>query len=244
MLSPRNKGAGKRFREPFGKAGLTVAILALVFAMVGGAYAAGKLTSKQKKEVEKIAKKFQGTGPAGAAGPAGAKGDNGSNGSNGDTGPQGKEGPQGKQGIQGKEGSPWTASGTLPPGETETGYWDMTEMSDGGGAATAISFPIPLAEGGEEGSGFGFKLEETENEEFGTSGCSGSASEPTAPPGVLCVYTAVETVEGIQTLEPRSFQEGLLFFGSYGKTGAYLVGPQPTPGTYLDVWGTWAVTAP
>jgi hypothetical protein len=84
----------RAIREPFGKAGLTVAILALVFAMVGGAYAASKLNSTQKKEVEKIAKKFQGTGPAGAAGAAGAAG---------------KEGPQGKQGEAGKAGNNGTS---------------------------------------------------------------------------------------------------------------------------------------
>jgi hypothetical protein len=71
----------RRLKEPFGKAGLTVAMLALVVAMAGGAYAAtgggnGKaataskakskksknknsnagLSGKQKKEVKKIAK--------------------------------------------------------------------------------------------------------------------------------------------------------------------------------------------
>ncbi|MCW2987260.1 MAG: hypothetical protein JWM24_198, partial [Solirubrobacterales bacterium] len=50
----------RRLREPFGKAGLTVGVIALVMALVGGAYAAGALTGKQKKEVEKIAKKFAG----------------------------------------------------------------------------------------------------------------------------------------------------------------------------------------
>ena len=45
-------------REPFGKAGTVIGIVALVFAMVGGAFAAGALTAKQKKEVEKIAKKY------------------------------------------------------------------------------------------------------------------------------------------------------------------------------------------
>ena len=50
----------RAIREPFGKAGLTVAILALVLAMVGGAYASGALTGKQKKEVKKIAKKYAG----------------------------------------------------------------------------------------------------------------------------------------------------------------------------------------
>jgi hypothetical protein len=102
MLSPLRKRAGRRLREPFGKAGLTVAVIALVFAMLGGAYAASGLNSKQKKEVKAIAKSFQGTGPAGAqgpagpAGPAGAKGDSGAPGAKGDTGSAGNAGAAGK----------------------------------------------------------------------------------------------------------------------------------------------------
>jgi hypothetical protein len=114
----------RSIREPFGKAGLTVAILALVLAMVGGAYAAGALSGKQKKEVEKIAKKYAGkTGSAGSqgpAGPAGAKGDTGTNGkdgTNGTNGTNGKEGPEGKQGKEGTTGF----TETLPSGKTETG---------------------------------------------------------------------------------------------------------------------------
>jgi Collagen triple helix repeat (20 copies) len=85
--------------EPFGKSGLTVAILALVLAMVGGAYAAGKLTSGQKKEVEKIAKKYAGKpGPAGAAGPAGPAGSNGEKGATGEKGPKGDTGAPGENG--------------------------------------------------------------------------------------------------------------------------------------------------
>jgi hypothetical protein len=151
-------------REPFGKAGLIIAVIALVFAMVGGAFAAkGALTGKQKKEVEKIAKKYAGkTGPAGPQGPAGTNGTNGKDGANGKDGTNGTNGksvttgnaalaeceeggitvevegtPATKKkvcnGEEGKEGSPWTAGGTLPPEKTETGAW------------VPISFPIPLA---------------------------------------------------------------------------------------------------
>jgi hypothetical protein len=108
-------------REPFGKAGLIVACLALVFAMVGGAYAAGKLTSKQKKEVEKIAKKYAGrtglAGSQGPAGPVGVKGDTGTDGKDGTNGTNGKEGPEGKQGKDGITGF----IETLSSGKTETG---------------------------------------------------------------------------------------------------------------------------
>ena len=83
-------------RNRFGIPGV-ISVIALVFAMIGGAYAAsGGLTSKQKKEVKSIAKSFQGTGPAGAAGPAGAKGDTGAKGDKGDTGNTGNAGAAGK----------------------------------------------------------------------------------------------------------------------------------------------------
>jgi hypothetical protein len=101
-----------RLREPFGKAGLIVAVVALVAALVGGAYAAntsGKrqhkkknnagLNGKQKKEVKKIAKGFQGTGPAGPQGPAGSNGNDGANGSNGSKGDPGNTGNTGQNGV-------------------------------------------------------------------------------------------------------------------------------------------------
>jgi hypothetical protein len=86
----------RAIREPFGTAGLIVAMVALVAALGGTALAAkGALTGKQKKEVEKIAMKFQGSGPAGPAGPAGSKGDPGADGKNA-TGSAGLPGEAGK----------------------------------------------------------------------------------------------------------------------------------------------------
>jgi Collagen triple helix repeat (20 copies) len=86
----------RRIREPFGKAGLIVAIVALVAALVGGAYAATGLNGKQKKEVKKIAKQFAGKdgapGPIGPVGPQGPKGDAGAPGAPGANGKDGKNG--------------------------------------------------------------------------------------------------------------------------------------------------------
>ncbi|MDX6634333.1 MAG: hypothetical protein QOF06_536 [Solirubrobacterales bacterium] len=74
----------RAIREPFGTAGLILACVALIAALAGGAYAASKgLTPQQKKEVKKIAKSFQGTGPQGSAGAAGLAGANGKDGTNG-----------------------------------------------------------------------------------------------------------------------------------------------------------------
>jgi collagen triple helix repeat protein len=143
----------RAIREPFGTAGLVVACIALIAALGGTAIAAGKLTSKQKKEVEKIAKKFAGKpGAPGAQGPAGPQGAAGANGKDGAAGQNGTNGTNGTNGASvsaqelgagdpncpagGSEfkvgsgtpsyvcnGSPWPGGGLLPSGETETGTW-------------------------------------------------------------------------------------------------------------------------
>ncbi len=90
MLSP--------LRNRFGIPGV-ISVLALVFAMLGGAYAAnnssdgGATASAKAKRGPKGPKGA--TGPAGPAGPAGAKGDVGANGSNGATGATGATGAAG-----------------------------------------------------------------------------------------------------------------------------------------------------
>lgn len=91
--------------------GLTVAVIAMLVALTGGAFAAaGALNGTQKKEVKKIAqaeaKKFAKAGPAGAPGAPGAKGD------------KGDKGDQGSQGVAGKPGTSVGATEVLP-GEPE-----------------------------------------------------------------------------------------------------------------------------
>ena len=96
----------RRLQDRFGTAGVVLGVIALILALGGTALAAsGALTGKQKKEVEKIAKKYAGkpgaigaTGPAGPAGPAGAAGPKGDTGAKGDTGSQGNPGSPGAAG--------------------------------------------------------------------------------------------------------------------------------------------------
>jgi hypothetical protein len=80
--------------------GLTVAVIAMLIALTGGAFAAsGALTSQQKKEVKKIAKGFAGKpGAPGAPGGQGPVGPAGGPGAKGDPGGQGKEGSEGPAG--------------------------------------------------------------------------------------------------------------------------------------------------
>jgi hypothetical protein len=161
----------RSIREPFGKAGLIVAMIALVAALGGSALAAkGALTGKQKKEVEKIAKKYAGKpGPAGAAGKDGTNGTNGSNGGAGTNGvsvttaaASNAECPSGGVKLTSAGGNTKVCNGTtgftetLPPGKTETGAWSVTGNAEAEGGLTLVSasFSIPLAAALEEEDAF------------------------------------------------------------------------------------------
>jgi collagen triple helix repeat protein len=223
-----------RIREPFGKAGLTVAVVALVMALVGGAYAATGLNGKQKKEVTKIAKQFAGkpgapgaAGAAGPAGPQGAKGDEGAAGSNGATGPTGPTGKTGATGATGKTGAtgPSGLTGftkTLPKGETETGTWSFG-MTKEGLALSSISFNIPL----EVPPTAIFVATPGEEEES----CPGNLNEPKAAEGFVCIYLepTESAIEGPPAKEVGISGVNLVFF-NLAETASL-------------ARGSWAVTA-
>jgi len=126
-------------RDPFGTAAILVAVVALIAALGGSALASGGLSSKIKGEIKKYAKlyskQFAKPGPQGPQGP---KGDPGAKGEKGDTGPRGL---QGEPGAEGPAGSPWTAGGTLPAGQTETGSFGKIGS---GVAFVPFSIDIPL----------------------------------------------------------------------------------------------------
>lgn len=192
------------FKNRFGAPGV-IAVIALVFAMIGGAYAAsgnggGKATASAAKGPRgprgpKGPKGPAGPqGPQGPAGPAGApglKGLNGATGATGATGPTGPTGAKGAAGLPGAkgatgaagaEGSPWTAGGTLPSGETETGVYSTVPASEAGFQVLPLSFPIPLA--APPGNMTYVPAGEEEVE-----GCPGTFVAPQADPGYLCIYS-------------------------------------------------------
>jgi hypothetical protein len=161
-----------RRKEPFGKAGLTVAICALVLALVGGAYAAGGLTKSQEKQVTKIAKKYAGkpgapgaTGAAGAAGKEGPQGKAGNNGTNGESvtlaaadscpngGTKATVGAVSKEICNGTNGTPGIAGKSVTATEIPTGEFECEER---GGAIVEEEGGVPIevcsGEKGEEGS--------------------------------------------------------------------------------------------
>jgi Collagen triple helix repeat (20 copies) len=246
MLSP--------LRNRFGIPGV-ISVIALVFAMFGGAYAAndsggGKATASAKaKKGPRGPKGPAGpVGPAGPAGPAGAKGDTGPVGPKGDTGPQGPAGPQGpkgdkgEKGLKGDNGDPWTAGGTLPGGETETGAWAVGSGPGGALPARApISFPIRLA-APLAGSQVHY-INELGEEVVGatkqpSTTCHGTLAAPTADPGHLCVYAAEEFGVNAQYIikaeDPEESKGGSI-------VGAVIT--VATASVESQAWGVWAVTA-
>lgn len=203
-----------RIREQFSTTALILSVIALVFALMGGAYAAsGPQASQSKAKAKKGPPGPRGktgpagpagpVGPVGPAGPAGAKGDAGAAGQNGKSvtvteieegEPECEErgGAEVKQegaasGVEictGEEGSPWTAGGTLPKGSTETGTWAFTANDADTEILVPISFPIQLSKGELEGTEVHFQSDA----DFATKCPGGTAIKPLAPSGELCVY--------------------------------------------------------
>lgn len=250
------------FRDRFGTAGLLVAVIALIAVAAGTAVAAGGLTSQQKKEVKKIAKKFAGKpgapglqGPQGVPGAAGANGKDGTNGADGESvtvnAYEGEECAT-EEGAEltndtgtayvcnGEEGEPWTAGGTLPAGATETGSWlvsgNAASCVSGCNFLTELSFPIPLSEG-LTASQVKFQPDGAEP----TTECPGSASEPKAGSGFLCIYegeTPEEAGEILTALVVKPYKQE----PGAGTTGGFLVVVVQSEAESIGIGGTWAVT--
>lgn len=250
-----------RVHQKLGTAGFIIAIVALIAALTGGAYAAsGGLSKQEKKQITKESKKFskkfskrfaeQGPkgdagapgaagpiGPSGSQGSAGAAGSDGLDGDTGPIGPEGPEGPEGSAGADGTdgapgpEGSPWTAGGTLPSGATETGTWGAFIAGE---QVVPISFSIPLAAA--IGPAKAVVVEGTPGAECDNgSGEASSASNPEADPGYLCVFVGL--AEG--TAAVGGVFNPIVFSSGASKSGAlvYVAGSGA-------VAGTFAVTAP
>ncbi len=258
-----------RLREHFGTAGLVVAIVALVAALGGGAYAAtggsgdGKATASAKGKPGPRGKTGK-TGPAGPAGPAGP------------TGPAGPAGAKGDAGAPGSNGAPGT------PGKdgtsATTAAANTTECPSGGIKVLSTSAPAKVCNGttgftkelpseatetgtfwfvgnstGEEVSpiSFSIPLSTTDaaeievhfwREEVGKEDeeCPGTPDSPAAEPGVFCLYIAKES-SNIGS-NPAVFTPSFSDEGAVGTSGAFLYYENLVPAQHLG--GTYAVTAP
>lgn len=128
-------------------------------------------------------------------------------------------------------GTATTASspGTLASGKTETGVYSVdfvASATDKSGGA-AITFPFPLAAAP--------KVEWLAPGAPTDANCAGSAANPQAAAGYLCVYASTDANVGS-------------YCGASCGTAAYAFGALPTltatTGARTESAGTWAVTAP
>lgn len=267
----------RRLKEPFGKAGLTVAIIALAFALVGGAYAAGGLTKSQEKQVVKIAKKFAGkpgvTGPAGSQGTPGPAGKDGAPGADGTNGVNvtSKAIPTSSTTCNHQGGTELTSvSGTehlcngqtgytevLPHEKTLVGDWSIVENVTGAFkvAATSASFAIPLETAPEphyiRTTGKEPFYNGTEEGERAQPACPGSAAEPGAEPGNLCIYASSEEGPAIKNSGTLVLPK-VCAFGTAGTciglapaadTSGFGLSTISSEEGRISLTGTWAVTA-
>ena len=264
MLSP--------LRNRFGIPGV-ISVIALVFAMFGGAYAAtndgGNATSSAKRGKPGKPGKPGPAGPQGPAGPTGPAGPAGAKGDKGDKGDTGAKGDKGEKGAKGDKGDPWTAGGTLPSGETETGTWGfgVSHTKEAVTAPVPISFPIPLEDASlyneetgkkkafvfspEQVANGEFEVENTVTEEMEDTGCHWELFNPDATPeantpGTLCIFTEYGDLADLEYRVIRVPGEVFAEDG-YGPAGAIVVygkkGNNEAVSAIFAV-GTWAVTAP
>jgi hypothetical protein len=198
---------------------MIVAIAALIMAMTGSAIAAKNYVLTDTGQIApKVLKQLKGKrGPKGKQGAAGATGARG---------PAGVRGPAGDRGSTGPAG-PVTTS--LPAGETLRGWFNVDDV-----ATEAEQFAG-------NGISFGMTLAAAPSYQVVPSGgpttpqCAGSIANPTAAPGVLCVYESTSlNVKGFD-LCGGSKCEGLDRFGA-----EMFVEANTTGRFFVD--GTWAVT--
>jgi hypothetical protein len=119
--------------------------LALVFAMSGGAYAAGRYVITSTKQISpKVLKQLKGTN--GAAGTPGAPGSAGTAGAAGKEGPAGKEGSAGHEGLAGSPGTNGESVVSKAVSTTES------TCDKAGGSSFTVGGSTTYACNGKEGS--------------------------------------------------------------------------------------------
>jgi hypothetical protein len=172
-------------RNRFGIPGI-VSVIALVFAMSGGAFAAqhylaGASSAKQAKRGPRGPQGLQGQnglqGPIGPAGPNGARGETGARGGEGELGPQGAIGATGPQGPIGNQGSQGSAGSQGAPGAA--GKSVVSTSFDGAGE--------PAGNPCEEHGGTEFEVESSGVVHYVCNGSGGGAALPEVMTGTWSI---------------------------------------------------------
>lgn len=156
----------------------------------------------------------------------------------GDPGPQGPKGDPGTNGTDGATGpaGPFP-SGNAPRGATIRGTYAARERYDGGSVAAFDSIS------------FGFQLESAPVAHYIKIGatppvtCPGTASNPQASPGHLCVYESLYSSGGAESGERDVFNPASPT-GSSGAASRWGAAVRAEGTNQASVFGVWAVTAP
>jgi hypothetical protein len=206
-----------------------VATLALFAALGGGAYAATQLPRNSvgprqiRKNAVNSATVKNGSLRAADFGPGQLP-----------SGPVGPSGPPGPQGATGEPGP--FPDGSVPGGKTLRG----TYLVSGWATASHQQFLSSVSFGG-------FTLAAAPAAHFvrfetaPPPQCPGSAENPQATRGNLCVYEAQETNQGAAPtiIDPATDEPGASRVGF----AVHVEGTSST-GIYVDSYGTWAVNSP
>jgi len=166
----------------------------------------------------------------------------------------------GEKGDNGTQGNPWAPESELPSGATETGAWSMGHIADisvfpgpGGSVLVPISFTVSLEAADAASTETHVILNNGKEitpglEELDPTQCNGSAAEPSAEAGHLCIYagsnllspsTPSETAYMIPGKNPATGESGTV-----SSAGALLrVSTNNVNGDEAEAFGTWAVTA-
>lgn len=148
----------------------------------------------------------------------------------GPQGPQGKVGPRGPKGDAGEDGTSVFAS-TIPSGETVTGYFGFQNpLASGKTQRVGYSLPVPAPVSlSDDTVNFSPSAGGGEND----ASCTGSADNPIAPAGKLCLYSQGASGTG----EVR---------GEANTPNGFMVKVTSNGGNddFVGIRGTWAYTAP
>jgi hypothetical protein len=243
-----------RLHQHFGTAGLIVAIVALVAALGGGAYAATGSSDNGGKATASAKAKQGPRGPKGPAGPAGPAGPQGPAGAAGPQGPAGAKGDAGAPGSNGTNGTAGT-NGVSPVG-TEFATTKEGHCTEGGvefkGTNTAYACNGKKGKDGKEGSpwtaGGTLPAGKTETGVWGTGPLTPAGPKSfqisfpiplIQAPAVVIVKANEESKTGCPGRGGGTFTEGYkptTPMAAPGKLCVYIMATEEGAGTLQNAW--------